>query len=91
MAWGAKDQNAVARLVHCRGVRSIPHPAQWVKDPALPQLWHWLQLCLGFDPWPWYFHMLWVWPKKTLTTKLHLKLHSIHIFQQSNKATYLFF
>ena len=25
---------------------SIPSPAQWVKDPAWPQLW------LGSDPWP---------------------------------------
>jgi len=27
-------------------VGSIPSPAQWVKDPAWPQLW------LGSDPWP---------------------------------------
>ena len=26
--------------------------AQWVKDLALPQLWHRLQLQLGFNPWP---------------------------------------
>ena len=26
--------------------------AQCLKDPALPQLQHWLQLRLGYDPWP---------------------------------------
>ena len=31
---------------------SIPSLAQWVKDPALPQLWLRSQLWLGFDPWP---------------------------------------
>ena len=30
----------------------IPGPAQWVKDPALLQLWHRRQLQLGSDPWP---------------------------------------
>ena len=24
---------------------------QWIKDPALPQLWSKLQLCFRFDPW----------------------------------------
>ena len=37
---------------------------QQVKDLALLQLCHRLQLWLGFDPWPKYFHMLWVQPKK---------------------------
>ena len=41
----------------------IPGPLQWVKDPALPQLWHRLQLQIGVDPWPRNFHMLCVWPK----------------------------
>ena len=31
---------------------------QWIKDPALSLLW------LGFDPWPWNFCMVWVWPKE---------------------------
>ena len=31
---------------------SIPDPAQWAKDPALPQLRLSLQLWLGSDPWP---------------------------------------
>ena len=31
---------------------SIPSPAQWVKDPALPQLQLRSQLRLGSDPWP---------------------------------------
>ena len=32
--------------------------AQWIKDPTLSQLWLWLQLQHGFDPWPGNFHML---------------------------------
>ena len=36
---------------------SILSPAQWIKDPALLQLWHKSQLQLGFDPWPGNFHM----------------------------------
>ena len=31
---------------------SIPGLTQWVKDSALPQLWHRSQLRLGCDPWP---------------------------------------
>ena len=30
----------------------IPGPAQWVKDPALLQLWHRSQKQLRFHPWP---------------------------------------
>ena len=37
---------------------------QRVKDLPSPQLWHRLQLKLGFDPWPGKFHMLQVQPKK---------------------------
>ena len=36
--------------------------AQWVKDPALPLLWHRSQL--RFDPWLRNFHTLQVQPKK---------------------------
>ena len=38
-------------LCCCSGMGSIPSPAQQVKDMALPQLWHRLQLQLGFAPW----------------------------------------
>ena len=37
---------------------SFPSPVQWIKDPALPQLW------LKFNPWPGNFHMPWVRLKK---------------------------
>ena len=30
---------------------SNPFPAQWIKDPTLPQLQHRLQLWLRFAPW----------------------------------------
>ena len=39
--------------------------AQWVRDLALPQLWHRLQLpWLRFDPWLGNFHILQIWLKK---------------------------
>ena len=47
----------------CGGAGLIPSLVQWVKNLALPQLWHRSQLWLKFDPWPGNFHMLW-WPKK---------------------------
>ena len=36
-----------------------------LKDLTLLQLWHRLQLQIGFNPWSWNFHMQWVWPLKT--------------------------
>ena len=38
----------------------VPTVVQWVKDPALLQLWHRWQLWLGFDPWLGNIHILWV-------------------------------
>ena len=35
-----------------RDTGSIPSLVQWVKDPALPQLWHKSQPWPGFNPWP---------------------------------------
>ena len=40
----------------------VPAVADWVKDSVLPQVWHRVQLQLGFDPRPGNFHMLQVWP-----------------------------
>ena len=37
---------------------------QQLKDLALPELWHRLQLCHGFVPWLGNFHMLWGLPEK---------------------------
>ena len=44
----------------------VPSTAQWVKDPALLQLGHGLQLQLIFDPGPGNCHMPWMQPKKYL-------------------------
>ena len=50
------------RIQHClcSSWSSIPGLGQWVKDLALPQLWHRSQLWFGFDSWG--FHMLQVQP-----------------------------
>ena len=48
----------------CGGAGLIPNLAQWVEDPALSQLWHRLQLQLGFDLWPGNLHTQWVQPLK---------------------------
>ena len=42
----------------------ISRAVQQVKDPVLPQLWHRLQLGLGFNPWSKNFHMLRKRPEK---------------------------
>ena len=39
----------------------VPDMVQWAKDTALLCR---LQLQLGFDPWPWNFHMPWVQGEK---------------------------
>ena len=41
---------------------SIPSLVQWVKDPALLQLWRGSQLPPGFNSWPRNFHTLGAWP-----------------------------
>ena len=40
-----------------KATMGVPTVIQWVKDPALLQLW------LRFDPWPRNFHILQVWLK----------------------------
>ena len=42
----------MAQWNRCWDAGSIPGPAQWVEDVALPQLWLRLQLQLRSDPWP---------------------------------------
>ena len=51
-------------LGHCWSRGSISGPVQWLKDLALPRLWHRSELQLGFDPWPRNLHMPQVCPKK---------------------------
>ena len=43
---------------------TVPAVAQQVKDLALLQLWHRLQLQLGYNAWPGNVHRLRVWLKK---------------------------
>ena len=45
---------------------------QWVKDPALQQVWQRLQI-RGFDPWPGNFFMPWMWPKEKENKTKHGK------------------
>ena len=41
-----------ATPLECWNTGLILSPAQWVKDPAWPQLQHRSQFQLGSDPWP---------------------------------------
>ena len=51
MAPSVKNLTAVAQVAAEAYVQS-PAPPSRLKHPALPQLWHRLQLWLGFSPWP---------------------------------------
>ena len=62
--------------------RGVPTVAQWVKDPALPQLWHRWQL-------PRKFHGLSVRPKKKKRKKKK-KIHSPFLFM-TLVLSFLFF
>ena len=57
--WWVKDL-----VLALGGMGLILGQAQWVKDQALPQLWHRLQLRLRFNPWPKNFLMPQVQPNK---------------------------
>ena len=62
--WGLRIQHCLCSGLGCSwSMGLIPGPVQWVKELVLSQLWHSLQLWLGFDPWPGNFHILRVWPK----------------------------
>ena len=55
MAQWVRILTAAASVAAEVQVRSLSL-ASGLKDLVLLQLW------LGFNPWPRYFHMLWVWP-----------------------------
>ena len=57
MAQWVKNPAAVA-WVPAEAQVSPPAPCSGLKDPVL------LQLQLGFSPWPWNFHLPWVWPQR---------------------------
>ena len=63
-----KNPTTVAQIVAQARVWSLAL-CGGLKDPVLPQLWHRLQLQIGFDPWPGNFHMPQVWPLKKICTK----------------------
>ena len=42
----------LAASLQCWDAGRIPGLVQWIKDLALPQLWHRLQVQLRSDPWP---------------------------------------
>ena len=55
----------------CGGTSSIPGPVQWLKDLTLPELYHRLQLWLGFSPGLGNFHRLQLLLKIFLKNKSH--------------------
>ena len=57
----------------------VPAVAQRVKDLALLQLWHRLQLWLRFDPRPRNFHMPRTRPKKLKKIKKEYKMNKFHL------------
>ena len=67
----------------------IPSLVQWVKDPALLQLWHRSQLQLKFDPWPQELPYAWVQPKQNKTKKpkcLHCYKENFRFYMQIIKS-----
>ena len=62
MAQWVKNPTAEAQVIAEVWVQS-PTWSSGLKDLALPQLWHRLQLWLGFKPWSGNFHIPQVWPQ----------------------------
>ena len=56
----------------------VPVVGQWVKDPALLQMWHRSPLWFVFDPWPGNFHVPQLWPKNKKIIKY--KINKIAIY-----------
>ena len=59
-------------------------------QPYDRQLWHRLQLMVGFDPWPRNFHMLQVWPKKEKNRRFWLKSHQSNWLSSHYIEVYIF-
>lgn len=71
----------------CGGMSLNPSQAQWIKDLVLLQLWHRLQLQLGFNPQPGNFHVPQVQPRKKKNKKQKTVLvekPNLHIMCSTN-------
>ena len=80
-------------IITFKGTCGVPTVAQWVKDPALLQLWHRSKLWLGFDPSPGNFHMFQGQPKKVKKKKelvLTYDEHWIDSFQWTKENFFYF-
>ena len=68
MAQWVKNLTAAAQVPAEVQVPS-PTPHNGLEDPGSPQLWHRLQLWLGFNLWPGNIHMLQVQPLEKKKSK----------------------
>ena len=77
--------------------------AQWVKDPALPQLWHRVQMWLGFSSWPGNFPYatgaaekethIYTWMCMCMYTYIYVHTYThthTHLSKASTKSLYRF-
>ena len=65
---------------------SLPGLVQWVRDPALLQVRHGLQLQLGYDPWPGSSMRCWVGEKKKKKKKKKRSVLVVLIVQAEGRG-----